>query len=392
VTSRQRRIERRKALRNMTAANADLTGRIKERARQLGFSAVGCCPAVSPPGWPRFQEWLANGFAGEMRYLSDRADTYEHPRAVLAGARSLVVLTMNYRTQSPAPRETGQGRISRYAWGTCDYHDVIHDRLRRLRDSIRQWEPQAQLRGVVDTAPLLEREFGQLAGLGWIGKNTLLLSPQSGSLFFLAALLTDLTLEYDEPFAGDHCGTCRACLDACPTQAFPQAYVLDATRCISYLTIELRSAIPAELREPLGEWLFGCDICQDVCPWNSKAPPSAEAGFAAPPEHNPVDAAEWFGMDDAEFRRRFRRTPLWRAKRRGLLRNAAIVLGNQRSPASIPALRSGLDDADPLVRQACAWALGRMPAAAVRDALQSRLDVEQEAAVVEELRAALQQA
>ncbi len=190
------------------------------------------------------------------------------------------MLAMNYRTAAAQPATPGEGRISRYAWGAVDYHDLIHDRLRRLAGFLRQLQPDCQARGVVDTAPLLEREFAQLAGLGWIGKNTLVLNRQMGSWFFLAALLTDATLEYDSPHETDHCGTCRACLDACPTDAFPQPYVLDATRCLSYLTIELRDAIPLEHRESFGDWLFGCDICQEVCPWNHRAPQSTEAGFA----------------------------------------------------------------------------------------------------------------
>ncbi len=212
----------------------------------------------------------------------------------------------------------------------------------------------------MDTAPLLEREFAQLAGLGWIGKNTLLLNKQLGSWFFLAALLTDQELDYDEPHVADHCGTCRACLDACPTGAFVEPYVLDARRCISYLTIELRGPIPDNLRSGVGDWLFGCDICQDVCPWNHRAPASPEAAFAPLEDMNPVvELAALFALDDAAFRERFRHTPLWRAKRRGLLRNAAIVLGNRPHAAAIPALIRGLNDPEPLVRGASAWALHR---------------------------------
>jgi epoxyqueuosine reductase len=277
-----------------------------------------------------------------------------------------------YRTVEPRPAQPGQGRISRYAWGEGDYHDVIHDRLRRLIAWLHQRVPAARSRGVVDTAPFLEREFAQLAGLGWIGKHTLLINKPSGSYFFLAALLTDQELAYDEPFAADHCGTCRACLDACPTQAFPQPYVLDATRCISYLTIELQDSIPAELRPGIGDWLFGCDVCQEVCPWNqaSERHPERHGGrslqdapdpaFIPASDANPVDLISLFDLDDDAFRRRFRHTPLWRAKRRGILRNAAIVLGNQRAANAVDALRRGLADPEPIVREACAWALARI--------------------------------
>jgi len=244
---------------------------------------------------------------------------------------------------------------------------------------------------VVDTAPLLEREFAQLAGLGWIGKNTLLLNRQNGSLFFLAALLTDAELQYDNAQQTDHCGTCRACLDACPTNAFPQPYVLDASRCISYLTIELRSPIPAELRAGMGEWVFGCDVCQDVCPWNTKAPLSSEAAFQPRAASDPLDLIALFELDDDAFRARFRDTPLWRPRRRGMLRNAAIVLGNRPLEAAIPALVRGLNDEEPLVRGACAWALGRYDDREAVSALEQRLAIESDTQVRTEIQAALSQ-
>ncbi len=222
----------------------ELSKRLKLRAVELGFQLCGICPAVAPPGANKLDEWFAAGYAGQMHYLADRREAYDHPRHILDGVQSVVMLAMHYRTEQPTKPTRGEGRVSRYAWGAADYHDVIRDRLHQLADYLRELAPAAQARGVVDTAPLLEREFAQLAGLGWIGKNTLLLSKHAGSYFFLAALLTDEPLQYDESFAADHCGTCTACLDACPTDAFPQPYVLDASRCISYLTIELQEAIP----------------------------------------------------------------------------------------------------------------------------------------------------
>jgi epoxyqueuosine reductase len=254
---------------------------------------------------------------------------------------------------------------------------------------LRELAPGAATRGVVDTAPLLEREFAQLAGLGWVGKNTLLLNRHAGSYFFLAALLTDVVLEYDAPHAADHCGSCTACLDACPTAAFPQAYVLDASQCISYLTIELKEQMPAELRTGVGDWLFGCDVCQEVCPWNRFAPLSREAEFAPVDPMNPVQLAELFDLDENDFRRRFRKTPLWRPHRRGLLRNAAIVLGNQRPQAAMPALVKGLNDEETVVRGACAWALGQIGGEAARAALASQLRAETDPDVLSEIRSAL---
>jgi epoxyqueuosine reductase len=368
----------------------ELTGGLRRRAADLGFSMCGISPAVAPPGAARFDEWLAAGYAGQMHYLADRRQAYSHPRHVLEAARSIVMLAMNYRTAEPAQPRPGEGRVSRYAWGDADYHDVIRERLNQLAEFLRECVPSAQARGVVDTAPLLEREFAQLAGLGWIGKNTLLLHRDHGSWFFLAALITDVELTYDQTYEADHCGTCRACLDACPTNAFPQPYVLDSTRCISYLTIELRDAIPVELRDGVGEWVFGCDVCQDVCPWNSRAPQSREAAFVPRDNNNPIDLIALFDLDDAAFRERFRHTPLWRPKRRGMLRNAAIVLGNRPTPAAIPALIRGLDDDEPLVRGACAWALGRYVTKEARRALTSRLAIEDEHVVIAEITAAIQ--
>jgi epoxyqueuosine reductase len=367
---------------------AELTDELKKKAGELGFSLCGVCPAVEPPGAERRNEWLAAGYAGQMHYLADRREAYRHPGNVLDGARSIVMLAMNYQTAAPAEPRAGQGRVSRYAWGEVDYHELIRGRLDSLAKILRELEPASRVRGVVDTAPLLEREFARFAGMGWIGKNTLLINRDEGSWFFLAALLTDFELAYDRPHETDHCGTCRACLDACPTGAFPQPYVLDATRCISYLTIELRDAVPMELRPGMGEWLFGCDVCQDVCPWNSRAPLSREAKFAPRDDSNPLDLIALFDLDEAAFRERFRHTPLWRSRRRGLLRNGAIVLGNRPTPEAIPALVRGLNDSEPLVRGACAWALGRFQQAVAQDALNARLTIESDAQVRCEIEAA----
>lgn len=364
---------------------AELTAALKAQAAAAGFALAGVCAAVEPTGITRFAEWLGRGYDGEMKYLQNRFEAYRHPGAVLDGVRSLVMLAFPYRTEEPAPCPPGAGRISRYAWGPSDYHDLIHDRLHSLADFVREQQPGAAVRGVVDSAPLLEREFAQLAGLGWVGKNTLLLNRAAGSYFFLAALLTDQELIADDPFTADHCGSCTACLDACPTAAFPQPYVLDATRCISYLTIELRGPIPADLRPSIEDWLFGCDVCQDVCPWNRKAPIAATPELQPNADANPVDLLALFELDDAGFRLRFRETPLWRAKRRGILRNAAVVLGNQRNPAAVPALIRGLNDPEPLIRGASAWALRQIVDDRAISALQTRRKIETDPDVCQEL-------
>jgi len=231
---------------------------------------------------------------------------------------------MNYRTVEPAATGPGQARVSRYAWGD-DYHDVVRRRLGELAEFLRRLAPAASVRGVVDTAPLLERQFGRLAGLGWIGKNTMLINRRLGSWFFLAALLTTEELDYDRPTQTDHCGSCRACLDACPTGALAGPYHLDARKCISYLTIESRGPVPDELHAAVGDRLFGCDACQEACPWNRRTPATAERAFHPGPGMNPVNLAELCSLDEEGFHRRFRHSPLWRARREGILRNAAVV-------------------------------------------------------------------
>jgi epoxyqueuosine reductase len=354
-----------------------LTLELKAAAGRLGFEPLGVCPAVTPEGIGRFHDWLAAGYAGEMQYLATRVEAYSHPSHVLDGVRSIVMLALPYRTLEPSPPQPGRGRVSRYAWGT-DYHDLIRARLNTLCELMSQHRPSARVRSVVDTAPLLEREFAQLAGLGWIGKNTLLLNKHAGSWFFLCALLTDLELEFDQPHQADHCGTCRACLDACPTQAFVDARVLDPRRCISYLTIESRQPIPHELRAGVGDWLFGCDICQEVCPWNREAPVVDEPELRPEDGATTIDLCDLFYLNDDQFRVRFRHTPLWRPKRRGILRNAAIVLGNQLAagaemPQAIAALIRGLNDEEPLVRGAAAWALGGCDTVEAIAALRERL-------------------
>jgi epoxyqueuosine reductase len=371
----------------------EITDSLKAEARRLGFELAGVCPAVAPPGIDHFRRWLAEGFHGRMRYLAERAEARVHPRHVLDGCRSILMLAVNYRTAEPGPAGAGRGRVSRYAWG-ADYHEVLRHRLSGLADFLRRRAPGAAVRGVVDTAPLLERPFAQLAGLGWIGKNTLLIHPRLGSWLFLAALLTDVELACDPPFAAEHCGTCRACLDACPTGALVAPYRLDARKCISYLTIELRGPVPADLRGAVQDWVFGCDLCQEVCPWNRRAPPSSEPAFRPAGDRNPLALPELFQIDDSLWRRRFRPTALWRARRAGLLRNAAIALGNRPTgeSESLAGLIRGLDDAEDLVRAACAWALGRYPTASAATALRRRQCVETNPQVWGEIAASLTRA
>lgn len=366
-----------------------LTAKLRAKAQALGFGLVGVAPAVTPEGVMRLDEWLSRGYAGEMGYLAGRRDAYQHPDRLLDGARSVVMLGLDYRTAEPETPQPGQGRVSRYAWGDRDYHDVIRPKLHALADSLREWAPGADARGVVDTAPLMERDFARLAGLGWIGKNTLLLNRERGSWLFLAALVTDTLLEYDAPSTTDHCGTCTACLDACPTNAFPSPRVLDASRCISYLTIEAPGLPSEDLRDGVGDWLFGCDVCQEVCPWNRFAPRASEEAFEPLATTNPCDLFELFDLSDDAFRQRFKQTPLWRPKRRGLLRNAAIVLGNTKPDGGEAPLAKGLRDPEPLVRSAAAWALGVYSTNRSLVVLQNHLEIEEDQSVLIEIRATL---
>jgi len=336
---------------------SELTQSLKQEATRLGFELSGACQAVTPTGYSDFLRWLEDGYAGEMHYLDERKAAYQHPDGVMPGVKSVLMLGMNYRTADHLSPAAGVGRVARYAWGQADYHDLVHGRLKQLKKYALSLMPSVNVRGVVDTAPLMEREFAQLAGLGWVGKNTLLLNKYNGSFFLLAALLIDQKLEYDAPVQANHCGTCTACLDACPTDAFLAPGKLDATKCISYLTIEHRSAVSPALRSGMQDWILGCDVCQDVCPWNTKSPRSKQPEFDPLPAHHPLELVALFDLTDEQFRSRFRKTPLWRPKRRGILRNAAIAMGNRPSEANVIALLKGLVDEEPLVRGASVWAL-----------------------------------
>ncbi len=342
----------------------DLTAAVRQRASELGFELCGVAPAVRPDGFDWLQRWLEQGFEGEMHYLPRRESAYEHPSGVLPVVRSVVMLGMNYWARDEGRGARGEqkvrnvGRVASYARGSRDYHDVLRERLKSLADLLHEQRPGCRTRVCVDTAPLLERDFGKLAGLGWFGKNTMLINKRIGSWFFLAALLTDVELQPDEPHHTSHCGTCTRCLDACPTDAFVEPYVLDARKCISYLTIELRDRpIPIELRSPMGDWIFGCDVCQDVCPWNRKAPSSAESAFTPREQLHPANLEWLLSLDQAGFEAAFAGTPMHRTGRAALLRNAAISLGNSGAPHALPALERALLDDEPLVREAAEWAL-----------------------------------
>ena len=343
------------------APTTTLETRIKAQAFGLGFDLAGIARLGPMETAKAFEEWLARGYAGDMHYLPRGAHKRRDTRLPVPGTVSAIVVAMNYGGTSPA------GPVARYARGD-DYHDVLLGRLQTLHSWLGdELGRQVHGKAYVDTGPLLERDLARRAGLGWFGKNTNLIHPEIGSFFFLGALLVDLELDPDAPFEADRCGTCTRCLEACPTNALVEPRVLDATRCISYLTIELKGEIPEALREPVGELLYGCDICQDVCPWNvsfardatepALAPRAALAGKDAR-----TLAREILAMDDDAFRSAFMGSAMKRAKLRGLKRNAAVLLGNFRDPRDLPAITQALDDPEPLVRQHARWALGRIRA------------------------------
>ena len=333
-------------------------------ARATGFPLVGCVPIAPLPVDGFLRDWLAAGRAGEMRYLEKHPERRVDPRRQFPWARSLVCVGFPYRPPPPPPidwRAELRGRIAAYTVGP-DYHRHLRARLDRLAEVLQSLFPGTRYLSYVDTGAILEREWAPRAGLGWVGKNTLVLHRHAGSYFFLGELVTDLEVDA-MPLPRDHCGTCVRCVAACPTGALEQGYTMEPRRCISYLTIEHRSAIPHEMRPLLENWVFGCDVCQEVCPWNGGVCDTAAAAFLAP------SLPELVQLDSAGFDARFGGTAITRTTRRGLVRNAAVALGNSGNPAAVPSLVAALGDADPLVRGHAAWALGRIGDDAARGAL-----------------------
>ena len=336
-----------------------LERRLKAQAYGLGFDLAGIARLGPAETAGAFERWVEAGYAGEMHYLPRAAEKRRDTRLPVPGALSAIVVAMNYGGREP------EGPVARYARGD-DYHDVMVERLRELQRWLgAELGREVRGRAYVDTGPLLERDLARRAGLGWFGKNTNLLNPGLGSFFFLGALLVELDLEPDAPFEADRCGSCTRCLDACPTDAFVAPRVLDATRCISYLTIEAKGAIPEALRGGVGDRLYGCDVCQDVCPFNIKFSralaedsPFAPRGMVGGRDARTL-ARDLLGMTQAEFSAAFKGSPMKRAKLRGLKRNAAVVLGNVGTVEDVAVLQQALDDPEPLVREHAAWALER---------------------------------
>jgi epoxyqueuosine reductase len=356
----------------------EITATVTRAAKEAGFDLVGVAPVDDAPELEHFPRWIAEGRGGEMKYLEALDEQGRLKRASLAHAapwaRSVVGCAINYNTAQPYSTQAqdhstkGHGWISRYSWGQQDYHDSVMRRLRQVEAALKNacGTDDVVTRCYVDTGPIVERVVAKYAGIGWIGKNTCIINQKMGSWLFLGVILTSLDLEPDLRLgvpAPDRCGSCTRCIDACPTGAFVAPYQLDSNRCIAYLTIEKRGAIPEDLRDGMGRHVFGCDICQDVCPWNRKAPATNAAEFQPRPELvNP--ALDWLAeMSTEEFRRTFRGSPLRRAKPAGLRRNAVIAMGNSRDQNFLPLLEKLAEDQDEAVSASAAWAIQKLSAA-----------------------------
>jgi len=340
-----------------------LASRLKQQGLALGFDVVGICAAGPSDHAEFYGRWIEAGYAGTMHYLARRIDERRDPRSLLPGCRSIVVAGLNSYDPDEAVTVPGHGLIARFG-RRDDYHQIMRQRLLALLDWLAAetgHAPDTLGRVAVDSAPLLERELAMRAGLGWIGKNCNLINPRFGSWLLLGELLLEIELPPDEPWERPHCGTCTRCLDACPAGALVEPRLLDSRRCLAYLTIELKEAIPEELRPLVGQRIFGCDVCQEVCPWNQRLSQAGSdplfrprAGLTRP------SLLELMALNDEGFRSRFGGSPILRAKRRGLLRNVAVALGNWGNAAARPALSAALDDPEPLVREHSLWALGRI--------------------------------
>lgn len=370
----------------------DLAQAIKAEAQRLGFDFAGITTPDPPATFPAYQRWLESGLHGEMGYLaSERAlERRADPRKILPECQSILVLGIRHDKPPDAQlvkSASPQGRVAAYAWGQ-DYHDVLPKRLKALVTFIEaQVGAPVPNRWYTDTGPILERDLAQRAGLGWVGKNSMLINPSLGSYFLLAEILLGIELQPDAAFVPDHCGSCTRCLDACPTDCILPDRTLDARRCISYLTIELKGPIPLDLRPQLEDWVFGCDICQQVCPWNVRfAPETGDAAFALREHTATVDLQAELSLSPQKFNAKFKGSPVKRAKRRGYLRNVAVALGNAGESASIPALEAALlHDPEALVRGHAAWALGQIGGKEALEILSLAMGSENDAWVLDEI-------
>lgn len=336
-------------------SRTELKQRLISFAREIGFDSCRVAACGSAPHADEFRNWLGEGGHGEMSYMERGEEKRCDPQKVLCGAHSIIALAMNYFQGEQVRRSqtAATGRIARYAWGD-DYHDLIANKLDKIDKFLR--EVGGQQKCYVDTGPVLERDYAAQAGIGWHGKSTMLIDEQLGTWFFLAEVLTTLELPPDEPVP-DRCGTCERCIKACPTGAITAPHRLDARRCISYLTIELKGSIPLDLRSLIGDRIFGCDDCLDACPWNRFAQVSREAAFSARPSTVGIPLRDYLSLSDVQFRALFRNSPIKRIKRRGFLRNVCVALGNVGDPFDLPALERAAADSEPLIAEHAKWAI-----------------------------------
>ena len=349
----------------------------------MGFFQAGIALVDSAPHYDFFLKWLGDGCHGEMSYLFRQAPKRKDPRLVFPEARSIVVLAMNYFPGDNFSDFPLKGRISRYAWGK-DYHGVIHERLEELLHFIQKEEPSAKGSCYVDTGPVMEKAWGAQTAVGWMGKHTNLISRQRGSWFFLGVILLNIPLEPDAQ-ERNFCGTCNRCIEACPTGAIVAPYILDARICISYLTIEYRGPIPRHLRHLIGNRIFGCDECQETCPWNRFARKTSEKGFSPGEGYEMPDLITLVGITPGEFEQRFKKSPIYRATRDGFVRNVVTALGNSGRHQAIPVLEEALLDSSALVRASAAWALGAISQDPAREILLKAQKRENNPLVLEEI-------
>jgi epoxyqueuosine reductase len=347
---------------------------------------MGVVAAMSLPWRQHFDAWLVKGMHGQMRYLERQADKRRDLSLVMAGFRSVLVLAMNYHAAADPSYDPSLGRISRYAWGG-DYHGLMNERLRALVTYIKNEEPEAEGLCYADTGPVMEKTWGAHSALGWMGKHSNLICREQGSWFFIGVILLNCGLDYDVA-EKDYCGSCTRCLGACPTGAIVAPYIVDARLCISYLTIELKGVMPRHLRSLTGNHIFGCDDCQEVCPWNRFAISTNEKAFLPRESCQAPVLAGCAAITAAEFNVRFRNSPIRRVKRDGFVRNVVVALGNSHRSDAVPALARAMRDASVLVRGHAAWALGQIDVPEARIELQKARDVETDPWVLEEIRMA----
>lgn len=369
----------------------DLTSSIKEKAYSLGFTLIGISPVGDYPESQYYKEWLNKGYQASMDYMSKNEEKRQDVRNLVPGARSVISCALNYNTDYPystEARDPKKGWIARYAWGD-DYHSVIKEKLNILKDYLFETAlTDENDRVYVDTGPVLERMYAKYSGIGWIGKNTCLINQEVGSWLLIGELITTIELDYDNQ-AAERCGTCTKCIDSCPTDAITAPYVLDSSKCISFLTIENKVSIPAEYREHMGNNIFGCDICQDVCPWNNKADTVTEKAFLPREGLVGPDLKTVAALDQKQFSGLFKDSPIKRSKRKGFIRNVLVAIGNSGDQAFEGQVFKLLDDNEPLIRKHAVWALSKISGMKHKNIFKKMVDSEADPDVLEELKLVL---